>query len=71
MQIVTLLAYAVNGTLGANMVPAFALVVPVAILPTFAGMALYRRVSTAAFRRVVLGLLLVSGVAMLAPFLFG
>ena len=70
MQIVTLLAYALNGTLHAAMAPAFALIVPVAILPTFAGMALYRRFSTAAFRRVVLVLLLVSGVTMLAPVVF-
>jgi uncharacterized membrane protein YfcA len=71
MQVVTLVTYALNGTLHAAMLPAFALVVPVAILPTFAGMALYRRISTATFRRVVLGLLLVSGAAMLAPLLFG
>ena len=68
MQIVTLIAYGLNGTLHAAMAPAFALVVPVAILPTFAGMKLYRRVSAASFRRVILALLLVSGVTMLVPF---
>ncbi len=71
MQIVTLLTYALNGTLHATMAPAFALVVPVVILPALAGMAVYRRFSTPAFRRVVLALLLISGVTMLAPFVFG
>jgi uncharacterized membrane protein YfcA len=71
MQIVTLLTYALNGTLRATMAPAFALVVPVVVLPALAGVSLYRRFGTKTFRRVVLALLLVSGVAMLAPFLFG
>ncbi len=71
MEIVTLLSYALNGTLHATMVPAFALIVPVVVLPAFAGMALYRRFSTETFRRVVLALLMASAIAMLAPFVFG
>jgi hypothetical protein len=48
-----------------SMAPAFALMVPVAIVPTFAGILLYRRVDERAFRRLVLTLLLLSGIVLL------
>jgi uncharacterized protein len=64
MQCLTLLTYAVTGVLTLGMVRIFAVMVPAAILPTLAGVALYRRVSTAGFQRIVLVLLLVSGVLL-------
>jgi hypothetical protein len=39
----------------------FAVMVPVSIVPTLAGVRLYRRISTAKFQRLVLSLLLASG----------
>jgi uncharacterized membrane protein YfcA len=46
------------------MAPIFAVMVPAAVLPTLAGVRLYRRVSTSGFQRLVLVLLLVSGVLL-------
>jgi uncharacterized protein len=71
MQSLTLVTYALDGTLRPAMLPAFALMLPVVVLPTFAGVALYRRFSFAGFRYLVLLMLLASGVAMLASFAFG
>jgi uncharacterized membrane protein YfcA len=65
MHTLTLMVYLADGTLTAAMLPAFALMVPVAILPTFAGVLLYRRVNDMAFRRLVLVLLLLSGILLL------
>jgi len=66
MHSLTLTVYFFNGTLTATMLPIFALIVPVAILPTFAGIWVYRRVDDRMFRRLVLLLLLVSGILLLA-----
>ena len=66
MHSLTLTVYFINGTLTAAMAPAFTLMVPVAILPTFAGVLVYRRVNDRMFRRLVLFLLLISGVLLLA-----
>ncbi len=66
MQCLTLLTYAVTGALTLGMVRIFAVMVPAAILPTLAGVALYRRVSSAAFQRIVLVLLLMSGVLLVS-----
>lgn len=64
MQLFTLAGYAVCGTLTRGVAIVFAVMVPVAILPTLAGILLYRRISTAWFQRLVLGLLLLSGVLL-------
>ena len=64
MQILTFAAYAVSGTLTLGMTRIFAVMVPAAILPTLAGLRLYRRVSTSGFQRLVLVLLLISGVLL-------
>jgi uncharacterized membrane protein YfcA len=66
MQVLTLIVYAASGTLTARMGWIFALMVPVVILPTLAGIRLYRGISTAKFQRLVLGLLLLSGCVLLA-----
>jgi hypothetical protein len=65
MHSLTLTVYWLNGTLTPAMAPAFALMVPVAIVPTFAGILLYQRVDERAFRRLVLILLLLSGIVLL------
>ncbi len=69
MHSLTLVIYLANGTLTAAMIPVFALMVPAAIVPTLLGVWVYRRVDEQAFRRVVLGLLLGSGVAMVVSVL--
>jgi hypothetical protein len=65
MHSLTLTVYFLNGTLTRAMAPAFALMVPVAILPTLGGVLLYRKVDDRVFRRLVLMLLLLSGVVLL------
>ena len=62
----TMAAYAASGTVTAEMLPLFALVAPSMLLPILLGGRVYIGISEAAFRRIVLTLLTVSGVAMLA-----
>ncbi|GAB1576408.1 sulfite exporter TauE/SafE family protein [Bordetella petrii] len=64
MHGVTLSSYAVAGLLDARMVPVFAVVGGAVLVPALAGVRLYRRFSDATFRRLVLGLLTLSGVAL-------
>lgn len=59
-------AYLATGTVTAAFLPAFALLAPAMVVPALVGARLYRRVSEAQFRRVVLGLLTLAGLAMLA-----
>jgi uncharacterized membrane protein YfcA len=61
MHSLTLLVYFVSGTVPPGAVPLFAVVVPALLVPSVVGYRLYHRVSDLAFRRVVLGLLTVSG----------
>jgi uncharacterized membrane protein YfcA len=65
MHSLTLTIYLLNGTLTAAMVPAFALIVPIAIIPTWAGVRVYRRFSHHNFQRLVLLLLLAAGLLLL------
>jgi uncharacterized protein len=64
MQVLTLATYVVSGTVTRGMLWIFAIMVPVSILPTLAGARLYRTISTAKFQRLVLTLLLLSGVLL-------
>jgi len=66
MQAIALAIYAVNGTLTPTVGKVFLLMFPAIILPTFIGARLYRRINEALFRRLVLALLLFSGVLLLA-----
>ena len=66
MQVLTLGVYAASGTLNFRMAGIFAVMVPTSILPTLAGVRLYRRLGTAGFQRLVLGLLLISGLMLVA-----
>jgi uncharacterized membrane protein YfcA len=65
MHSLTMAAYFVSGTLPREAIPLFAVMVPAMLIPTVAGFRLYRRVSDLAFRRVVLGLLTVSGAVLI------
>ena len=54
------------GNVTRDMLPLFAMVAPAMLIPSVLGARLYIGISEATFRRVVLGLLTVSGVALLA-----
>lgn len=64
MHALTLTGYAISGLLGTHTLTMFALVAPALLLPTLIGARLYRRFSDAAFRRLLLGLLALSGIAL-------
>jgi uncharacterized membrane protein YfcA len=63
---VTMLSYIASGVVTRAMLPMMAVVVPAMLVPTLLGARLYAGISEATFRRIVLGLLALSGVAMLA-----
>jgi hypothetical protein len=71
MQSLTLAIYVGKGTVTGAMMPLFALMVPVAIIPTLAGAWLYRRFSDVAFRKLVLVLLSITGAVLLLSSLRG
>lgn len=66
MHALIMAAYVATGTVTGAFLPLFAVVGPAMVLPAWAGARLYRRVSPPMFRRLVLGLLTASGVALLA-----
>ena len=63
--LVTLATYAATGLIPRDALPLIALVVPAMLVPSLLGARLYVGISEARFRQVVLGLLTLSGVAML------
>ncbi|RTL50897.1 MAG: sulfite exporter TauE/SafE family protein [Bradyrhizobiaceae bacterium] len=63
---VTLLVYIATGLITVQMLPVFAVLIPAMLIPAFLGTRLYIGISEATFRRIVLGLLTASGVALLA-----
>ncbi len=66
MLSLTMLAYVATGLVTIRMLPMFAIIVPAMLIPTLLGAKLYIGISEATFRNVVLGLLTISGLAMLA-----
>jgi uncharacterized membrane protein YfcA len=66
MHVLTLSAYARIGTLDAATFHLFGLVAPAMLVPSYLGARLYRRFSEQTFERLVLALLLASGLALLA-----
>jgi uncharacterized membrane protein YfcA len=62
----TLLTYVAAGTATPDMLPKFAVVAPALLLPAWLGSRIYLGLSPLAFRRVVLLLLTLAGLAMLA-----
>ncbi|MEJ1157752.1 sulfite exporter TauE/SafE family protein [Prosthecomicrobium sp. N25] len=74
MHTTTLTAYLVTGTIGAEAARLFLVVAPAMLVPTLLGARLYRGISDAGFRRLVLLLLTAAGVMLLAgsvPALWG
>jgi uncharacterized membrane protein YfcA len=67
----TLAAYVVAGTATPDMLPKFAVVAPALLLPSYLGSRIYHGLSPLAFRRVVLLLLTLAGLAMVAAALPG
>ena len=69
MHSLTLAAYAASGLLDGGTLRLFAVAAPAMVIPSLLGARLYRRVSEAGFRRLVLVLLLGSGVGLLVSVL--
>ncbi|MGB3434797.1 sulfite exporter TauE/SafE family protein [Achromobacter sp.] len=66
MLVVTMASYIYTGVVTRDMLPLFAVILPAMLVPTLWGTRVYAGISDVAFRRIVLGLLTVSGVALLA-----
>ena len=66
MLTVTFASYLATGVLGAAQLPLLAIVLPAMVVPSLLGARMYKSISPDMFRRVVLGLLTLSGVALLA-----
>ena len=64
-RLVTFASYVATGIVRADMLPLFALMVPAVLLPSILGTRLYTGLSETAFRKVLLGLLTLSGLALL------
>ncbi|HSI59191.1 MAG TPA: sulfite exporter TauE/SafE family protein [Ideonella sp.] len=65
MLAVTMASYLATGVVTREMWPMFAVVAPAMLIPSLLGARVYTGISEASFRRVVLGLLTASGVALL------
>jgi uncharacterized membrane protein YfcA len=65
MQVVTFASYIGTGIVEAHMLPLLAVVAPAVLVPVLIGARVYLGISELTFRRVVLGLLSASGVALL------
>lgn len=63
---VTMLGYVATGIVTVRTVPLLLVVIPAMLIPSLLGAKLYIGISETAFRRIVLGLLTLSGLAMLA-----
>ena len=66
MQVVTFASYVGSGIIEQRMLPLLAIVPPAVVIPVLLGARVYLGISDIAFRKVVLGLLTASGVALLA-----
>ena len=65
MLLVTFATYLATGLVNRDALPLLAIVVPAMLVPTLLGARLYHGISEARFRQIVLGMLTLSGVAML------
>jgi uncharacterized membrane protein YfcA len=66
MLLVTFASYLATGIARRDMIPLFAIIAPAMLIPSLLGARLYAGISPAVFRAIVLGLLTLSGVALLA-----
>jgi uncharacterized membrane protein YfcA len=65
MLLVTFITYAITGLITRATLPLLALVIPAMLVPSVLGARLYLGISEVRFKQLVLGLLTLSGVAML------
>lgn len=65
MHVLTLAVYAVNGLITAEAIKMFAILVPAMLIPAWLGTRVYKRLNDDGFRRLILGFLLISGMALL------
>lgn len=65
MLMVTMVSYIFTGVVTSDMLPLFAVILPAMLVPTLWGTRVYVGISDVAFRRIVLGLLTASGIALL------
>jgi hypothetical protein len=66
LQVVTFASYIGSGIIEARMLPLLAIVPPAVVIPVLLGARVYLGISDTGFRKLVLGLLAASGVALLA-----
>src|SRR6266404_2918990 len=66
MHALTLAVYATSGLVTAEALGMFVVIAPAMVFPALIGARLYARVSEATFRRLILVLLLISGIVLLA-----
>jgi len=66
MQAVTFATYVGSGIITRKTLPMFAVMAPAMLIPTLLGTRLYLGISDAAFRKIVLSLLTLSGIGLLA-----
>jgi len=66
MQAVTFATYVGSGIITRKTLPMFAVVAPAMLIPTLLGTRLYLGISESTFRKIVLSLLTLSGIALLA-----
>jgi uncharacterized membrane protein YfcA len=66
MHSATLVAYAATGTLTGSVLTHFVWITPAVVIPALVGVALFNRLDAAAFRRIILSLLFVSGVVLIS-----
>jgi uncharacterized membrane protein YfcA len=66
MHALTLSVYATSGLVTTEALSMFVVIAPAMVIPALIGARLYARVSDAAFRRLILVLLLISGIVLLA-----
>jgi uncharacterized membrane protein YfcA len=66
MLTVTMVLYISTGVVTSDMLPMFAVVAPAMLIPPLLGTRLYIGIKEATFRKLVLGLLTASGIALLA-----
>ena len=65
VQIATVIAYVPAGVFTGELLRLFAIIAPILIVPAFIGGHLYGRFSEVAFRRLILGLLTISGFVLI------
>lgn len=71
IQAVTFVTYLCSGIVTRKMLPMFAIVAPAMLIPTLLGTRMYAGISDTTFRRIVLCLLTLSGIALISSSLPG